>query len=32
MLSQSGYKVDIKVDTEEGITIENNRSIFGLED
>lgn len=32
MLSQSGYKVDIKVVTEEGITIENNRSIFGLED
>jgi hypothetical protein len=32
MLSQSGYKVDIKVDTAEGITIENNRSIFGLED
>lgn len=32
MLSQSGYKVDIKVDTDEAVTIQNNRSIFGFDD
>jgi hypothetical protein len=28
MLSQSGYKVDIKVDTDEPVTIDNSQSLF----
>lgn len=29
LLEQSGYKIDIKVDTEEGLRIEDNRSLIG---